>query len=63
VNIDDLETKDERELVRGVCFSVEPGIYLEGEMAARSEIDVFITPDGKVDVGGEMQRELVLLDV
>ena len=32
-------------------------------MAARSEIDVFITPDGKVDVGGEMQRELVLLDV
>jgi len=63
VNIDNLETKDERELVPGICFSVEPGIYLEGEMAVRSEIDVFITPDGKVDVSGDMQRELVLMDV
>ncbi|NWG13471.1 MAG: M24 family metallopeptidase [Acidobacteria bacterium] len=63
VNIDNLETRDERELVGGVCFSIEPGIYLEGEMAARSEINVFITRDGKADVVGEIQRELVLLDV
>ena len=33
VNIDNLETKDERELVPGICFSIEPGIYLAGEMA------------------------------
>jgi Xaa-Pro aminopeptidase len=63
VNIDNLETRDERLLVPGICFSVEPGIYLAGEMAVRSEIDVFITPDGKVDVGGEMQRDLILMDV
>ncbi len=63
VNIDNLETRDEREIVPGVCFSIEPGIYLEGEMAARSEINVFITPDGKVDVAGEMQQDLVLMDV
>lgn len=63
VNIDNLETRDERELVRGICFSIEPGIYLAGEMAVRSEINVFITPDGKVDVAGAMQRELVLIDV
>jgi len=63
VNIDNLETRDERELVRGVCFSIEPGIYLEGEMAARTEINVFITPDGKVDVAGEMQKHLILVDV
>ncbi len=63
VNIDNLETRDERELVPGVCFSIEPGIYLEGEMAARSEINVFITPDGKVDVAGEMQKHLILIDV
>ena len=61
VNIDNLETKDERELVPGICFSIEPGIYLAGEMAVRSEIDVFITPSGKVDVAGAMQRELVLI--
>ena len=52
VNIDNLETKDERELVPGICFSIEPGIYLAGEMAVRSEINVFITPAGKVDVAG-----------
>jgi Xaa-Pro aminopeptidase len=63
VNIDNLETRDERLLVPGICFSIEPGIYLAGEMAARSEIDVFITPAGKVDVAGEMQRDLVLMDV
>jgi len=63
VNIDNLETRDERLLVPGVCFSIEPGIYLAGEMAARSEINVFITPAGKVDVAGEMQRELILMDV
>jgi Xaa-Pro dipeptidase len=63
VNIDNLETRDERELVPGVCFSIEPGIYLEGEMAARSEINVFITPDSKVNVAGEMQKHLVLVDV
>jgi Xaa-Pro aminopeptidase len=61
VNIDNLETKDERELVPGICFSIEPGIYLAGEMAVRSEINVFITPAGRVEVAGEMQRELILL--
>ena len=63
VNIDNLETRDERQLVPGVCFSIEPGIYLDGEMAARSEINVFITPDGRVDVAGEMQKHLILIDV
>ena len=62
VNIDNLETKDERLLVPGICFSIEPGIYLPGEMAVRSEIDVFITPAGSVDVAGAMQRDLVLID-
>jgi Xaa-Pro aminopeptidase len=63
VNIDNLETRDDRQLVPGVCFSIEPGIYLPGEMAVRSEINVFITPDGKVDVAGEMQKHLILIDV
>ncbi|OYV91076.1 MAG: hypothetical protein B7Z68_11050, partial [Acidobacteria bacterium 21-70-11] len=62
VNIDNLETRDDRRLVPGVCFSIEPGIYLPGEMAARSEINVFITPGGKVDVAGEMQKHLILID-
>ena len=63
VHIDNLETKDERLLVPGICFSIEPGIYLEGEMAARSEIDCFITLDGKVVVHGEEQMELVRVHI
>jgi Xaa-Pro dipeptidase len=62
VNIDNLETKDERQLVAGICFSIEPGIYLRGEMAVRSEIDVVITPSGSIEVAGDMQRDLILID-
>ncbi|PIS30204.1 MAG: hypothetical protein COT43_02200 [Candidatus Marinimicrobia bacterium CG08_land_8_20_14_0_20_45_22] len=61
VNIDNLETKDERELVPGICFSIEPGIYLAGEMAVRSEIDVFITLDKQVVVAGKEQEDLILV--
>ena len=60
-NIDNLETRDERQLVPGICFSIEPGIYLDGEMAARSEINCFLTLEGEVVVHGEEQTELVCL--
>lgn len=63
VNIDNLETRDERLLVPGICFSVEPGIYLPGEMAVRTEIDVFITSSSEVVVAGDEQSELILIDV
>ncbi|NMB76232.1 MAG: aminopeptidase P family protein [Myxococcales bacterium] len=62
VNIDNLETRDERRLVPGVCFSIEPGIYLPGEMAVRTEIDVFITAAGEVEVTGPEQEELILIE-
>jgi Xaa-Pro aminopeptidase len=61
VNMDNLETKDDRRLVPGICFSIEPGIYLAGRMAARSEIDVFITTNGEVDVFGPIQQRLILI--
>ncbi|UCF06017.1 MAG: M24 family metallopeptidase [bacterium] len=63
VHMDNFETKDERRLVPGICFSIEPGIYFEGEMAVRSEIDCFITLNGEVDVHGEEQMELVRVHV
>ena len=58
-NMDNLETKDERLLLPSTCFSIEPGIYLPGHMAVRSEINVFITKDKEIVVAGDMQRELV----
>ncbi len=61
VNIDNLETKDERALLPGCCFSIEPGIYLDGEMAVRTEINMFIRHDGVPEVTGEIQQDLVLI--
>ena len=60
-NVDNLETKDDRLLVPGTCFSIEPGIYLEGQMAVRTEIDVYITPEAKVEVYGPIQKDLILI--
>jgi Xaa-Pro aminopeptidase len=58
-NLDNLETKDERMIVPGTCFSIEPGIYLEGRMAVRTEIDVFVRDNGKVEVYGPIQQDLI----
>ncbi len=58
-NLDDLETHDTRTLVPGLCFSIEPGIYLPEEgMGVRTEIDVVLRPDGP-QVYSKIQQELV----
>lgn len=44
-NIDDFETKDERLLLPGACFTIEPGVYLPGEFGVRLEQDIYIYPD------------------
>ena len=61
-NIDNLETKDERTIIAGSCFSIEPGLYLpHKKMGFRSEIDVFVTDEGKVEVTGEIQDRIIPL--
>ncbi len=45
-NLDSVETRDERELVPGIGFSVEPGVYLSGRFGVRSEINVYLRADG-----------------
>lgn len=58
-NMDNLETHEERRVLRRTCFSIEPGIYLP-EFGVRSEVNVFIDKDGRVHVtGGELQRNVV----
>jgi len=59
VNIDNLETRDGRKIVPGVCFSIEPGIYLP-EFGVRSEIDMYVS-ERSAEVTGGIQRELLLL--
>jgi Xaa-Pro aminopeptidase len=45
-HLDDYETHDDRALVPGVGFSVEPGIYLAGEFGVRSELNMYWGPSG-----------------
>jgi Xaa-Pro dipeptidase len=59
VNIDNLETRDKRRIIPGVCFSIEPGVYLP-DFGVRSEIDMYVG-EGAAEVTGDIQRELLLL--
>jgi Xaa-Pro aminopeptidase len=59
-NIDNFETNDSRELLPGVGFSVEPGVYLAGRFGVRSEVNVYLTDAGPVVTPAEIQRELIL---
>ena len=58
-NMDNLETKDDREIIPNTCFSIEPGIYLP-EFGVRSEVNV-LTRNGSAEVTGRIQNELVLI--
>lgn len=60
-NIDNLETKDDRVLIPRTCFSIEPGIYLEGRFGVRSEIDVYVGEREARVTGGDPQREVVAI--
>ena len=59
VNLDGFETHDTRRIIPGICFSIEPGIYLP-EFGVRSEIDVFMSADGPY-ASSPVQHEVVLI--
>jgi len=58
-NMDNLETHDERRLIAGTCFSVEPGVYLP-EFGIRSEVNVYVGATEAL-VTGEAQQKLVTI--
>jgi Xaa-Pro aminopeptidase len=58
-NMDGLETRDERRVLPGTCFSIEPGIYLQGEFGVRSEVNIYVTEREAIVTGTPMQTELV----
>ena len=61
VNIDHLEVRDDRSLITGVGFSIEPGIYLPGEFGVRSEIDAYIGENGLEVTTAPTQTEVLPL--
>jgi Xaa-Pro dipeptidase len=59
-HIDDYETHDDRQLVPGIGFSVEPGIYLPGAFGMRSEVNVYWSESGPEVTPREPQVELIV---
>ncbi|MFF8586171.1 aminopeptidase P family protein [Streptomyces althioticus] len=52
---------EERPLVPGMCFSVEPGVYLPGRFGVRIEDIVTVTEDGGRRLN-ETERDMVIVD-
>jgi Xaa-Pro aminopeptidase len=59
VHMDDYETHDDRRLIPGTGFTIEPGIYSE-EYGVRTEINMFVG-EREARVTGPPQSEVVIL--
>jgi Xaa-Pro aminopeptidase len=60
-HLDNLETREERLLVTGVGFSIEPGVYIPGEIGVRSEVNAYVGEGELVVTPREYQRELTVV--
>jgi Xaa-Pro aminopeptidase len=59
VNMDDYETHDDRRLLAGSGFTIEPGVYFD-DFGVRTEINMVVAPRDAA-VTGPLQTELVTL--
>ena len=60
-HLDNLETREERTLVPGIGFSIEPGVYLPGELGMRSEVNAFLQPGRAIITPAAYQNELIVV--
>lgn len=60
-HLDNLETREERLLVPGVAFSIEPGVYIAGEIGMRTEVNAYLEPGRAVITPVDYQRELIVV--
>ncbi|MEP6730400.1 MAG: M24 family metallopeptidase [bacterium] len=60
-HLDNLETREERLLIPGVGFSIEPGVYIAGEIGMRTEVNVYIEPGRAVVTPRQIQRDLIIV--
>ena len=60
-HLDNLETREERLLVPGVGFSIEPGIYIRDRIGMRTEVNGYVAEGELVLTPREYQRELLIV--
>jgi len=59
--IDDTESFDTRRILPGSGFSIEPGIYVPGEIGLRSEVNAHARADGLDVTPADYQDELIVV--
>ena len=60
-HIDNFETREQRKLLPGVGFSIEPGVYIPGEVGMRSEVNAYVGVDDVVITPDDFQRDLLIV--
>ena len=60
-HIDNFETREERTLIPGVGFSIEPGVYITGEIGMRSEVNAYVGEGTVTVTPRDCQRDLILV--
>ena len=60
VHMDDYETHDDRRLIPGTGFTIEPGVYTT-DIGVRTEINMFVG-EREARVTGPLQNEIVTLN-
>jgi len=59
VHMDDYETHDDRRLIAGTGFTIEPGVYTD-EFGVRTEINMYVD-ERDAYVSGPLQHEIITL--
>ena len=60
VNMDDYETHDDRRLLPGTGFTIQPGVYFD-DFGVRTEINMIVAPRDAA-VTGPLQAEILVLE-
>jgi Xaa-Pro aminopeptidase len=60
-NLDNLESRDVRVLLPGIGFSVEPGIYIPGQVGMRSEVNGFVEQGRLLITPRNPQHDLLIV--
>jgi Xaa-Pro dipeptidase len=60
-HIDNFESREVRELIPGLGFSIEPGAYLSGELGVRAEVNAFIAPGEVIITPEDYQHDLIVV--
>jgi len=59
--IDDTESFDSRQILPGSGFSIEPGLYIPGEIGLRTEVNAHARADGLDVTPSDYQRDLIVV--